>query len=58
MLSRDRRAMRASSSLGALLLPSTVYTYGDSHFRMGLGREDFTTGLEVLGAYLATDFAE
>ncbi len=38
---------------GVLLLPSTVYGYGDDHFRLGLGREDFTTGLEVLDAYLA-----
>ncbi len=38
---------------GALLLPSTVYGYGDSHFRLGLGREDFSAGLEVLDSYLA-----
>ena len=37
---------------GVLLLPSTVYGYGDSHFRMGLGRDDFGAGLEVLDAYL------
>ena len=30
---------------GALLLPSTVYGYGDSHFRLGLGRDDFAAGL-------------
>lgn len=39
---------------GVLLLPSTVYGYGDSHFRLGLGRDDFATGLEVLDAYLAS----
>jgi aspartate/methionine/tyrosine aminotransferase len=38
---------------GALLLPSTVYGYGDSHFRLGLGRDDFSAGLEVLDDYLA-----
>lgn len=37
---------------GVLLLPSTVYEYGDSHFRLGLGRDDFIAGLEVLDAYL------
>jgi len=37
---------------GVLLLPSTVYDYGDSHFRLGLGRDDFVAGLEVLDAYL------
>jgi aspartate/methionine/tyrosine aminotransferase len=36
-----------------LLLPSTMYGYGDSHFRLGLGREDFAAGLTVLEAYLA-----
>jgi aspartate/methionine/tyrosine aminotransferase len=39
---------------GALLLPSTVYGYGDSHVRLGLGREDFSTGLSVLEGYLRT----
>ncbi len=43
---------------GVLLLPSTVYGYGDSHFRLGLGREDFSAGLEALGDYLTSDFAE
>jgi aspartate/methionine/tyrosine aminotransferase len=37
---------------GVLLLPSTVYDYGDSHFRIGLGRDDSAFGLEVLDAYL------
>jgi aspartate/methionine/tyrosine aminotransferase len=37
---------------GVLLLPSTVYDYGDEHFRLGLGRDDFQTGLCVLDAYL------
>ncbi|OFW62013.1 MAG: aspartate aminotransferase [Actinobacteria bacterium RBG_16_64_13] len=37
---------------GVLLLPSTVYDYGDSHFRLGLGRDDFETGLKVLDDYL------
>ena len=38
---------------GALLLPSTVYGYGDSHFRLGLGRDDFGAGLQVVDAFLA-----
>ena len=49
---------RLLEKTGVLLLPSTVYGYGDSHFRLGLGREDFSVGLEVLGAYLTSDFAE
>jgi aspartate/methionine/tyrosine aminotransferase len=37
---------------GALLLPSTVYGYGDSHFRLGLGRDDFAAGLAALEGFL------
>ena len=43
---------RVLSETGALLLPSTAYGYGDSHFRLGLGRKDFAAGLDVLEAYL------
>ena len=38
---------------GVLLLPSSVYGYGDAHFRVGLGRNDSAFGLEVLDAYLS-----
>ena len=43
---------RVLSDTGVLLLPSTMYGYGDGHFRLGLGRKDFGTGLDVLEAYL------
>lgn len=43
---------RVLRDTGVLLLPSTVYAYGDAHFRLGLGREDFGTGLEALEAYV------
>ncbi len=36
-----------------LLLPSSVYGYGDAHFRLGLGRNDSAFGLEALDAYLS-----
>jgi aspartate/methionine/tyrosine aminotransferase len=45
---------RVLRDAGVLLLPSTVYDYGDSHFRLGLGRDDFGVGLEVLDTYLAS----
>lgn len=45
---------RVLQDTGVLLLPSTVYDYGDSHFRMGLGRDDFAANLAVLDAYLAS----
>lgn len=37
---------------GIMLLPSTVYEYGDSHVRLGLGRSDFPAALERLESYL------
>ncbi len=43
---------RVLRDAGVLLLPSTVYDHGDSHFRLGLGRDDFGVGLEALDAYL------
>jgi aspartate/methionine/tyrosine aminotransferase len=48
---------RILEQTGVLLLPSVVYGYGDSHFRLGLGRKDFSAGLEVLDEYLARHFA-
>jgi aspartate/methionine/tyrosine aminotransferase len=48
---------RTLRDTGVLLLPSTVYDYGDSHFRLGLGRDDFAAGLEVLDAYLVAGAA-
>ncbi len=44
---------RLLEQTGALLLPSTVYSYDDAHFRLGLGRDDFEAGLEAVDAYLA-----
>jgi aspartate/methionine/tyrosine aminotransferase len=49
---------RVLERTGVLLLPSTVYGYEDLHFRLGLGREDFSAGLQALDAYLTGDFAE
>jgi aspartate/methionine/tyrosine aminotransferase len=44
---------RVLCDTGVLLLPSTVYDYGDEHFRLGLGREDFAPSLAVLDTYLS-----
>jgi aspartate/methionine/tyrosine aminotransferase len=43
---------RVLHDAGVLLLPSTVYDYGNDHFRLGLGREDFAVGLGALEAYV------
>jgi aspartate/methionine/tyrosine aminotransferase len=37
---------------GVLLVPATVFDFGDSHLRFGLGRRNFPEGLAVLDAYL------
>jgi len=41
---------------GVLLLPSTVYDFGDRHFRIGLGRRDFPVGLRITGDFLREKF--
>lgn len=38
---------------GVLLLPSTVYDYGDRRFRLGFGRRGFPQGLDRLRRFLA-----
>ncbi len=37
---------------GVLLAPSTVFDFGDSHVRFGLGRQSFPEGLSALERYL------
>jgi aspartate/methionine/tyrosine aminotransferase len=37
---------------GALLVPSTLFDFGDSHVRLGLGRRNFPDGLSVLEQHL------
>jgi aspartate/methionine/tyrosine aminotransferase len=37
---------------GVLLLPSTTFGSGDSHFRIGLGRTDIPAALTALDAFL------
>jgi aspartate/methionine/tyrosine aminotransferase len=37
---------------GVLLVPSTLFDFGDSHIRWGLGRRHFQAGLSALETYL------
>lgn len=37
---------------GILILPSSVYDYGDAHIRIGLGRENFPVALQKFEAFL------
>ncbi|SHK21795.1 Aminotransferase class I and II [Desulfatibacillum alkenivorans DSM 16219] len=38
---------------GVMLVPSTMFRFGDHHVRMGIGRRDFPKVLEVFSSYLA-----
>jgi aspartate/methionine/tyrosine aminotransferase len=41
---------------GVLLVPSTLFDFGDSHLRWGLGRLNFREGLSVLDKHLDVNF--
>jgi aspartate/methionine/tyrosine aminotransferase len=43
---------RVQEEAGIMILPSTVYGYGDEHVRLGLGREDLPAALDALDEYL------
>jgi aspartate/methionine/tyrosine aminotransferase len=43
---------RLVEEAGVVLLPSTVFDYGDAHVRFGLGRAAFVEGLEAFAAWL------
>src|SRR5450759_3615972 len=43
---------RLVEEAGVVLLPSTVFDYGDAHVRFGLGRVAFAEGLEAFAAWL------
>ncbi len=45
---------RLVEEAGVMLLPSTVFDYGDAHVRLGLGRESFPAALEALECWLET----
>jgi aspartate/methionine/tyrosine aminotransferase len=45
---------RMATSAGIMLLPSTVFEWGDSHVRFGFGRRGFPQALAALDAYLRT----
>ena len=41
------------SRKNVMILPGTVFDYSGNHFRVGLGRRDFSTALQQVGDYLA-----
>jgi aspartate/methionine/tyrosine aminotransferase len=44
---------RLVEDTGVMLLPSSVFDYGDAHVRIGLGRASFTEGLAVFDRWLS-----
>lgn len=50
--SADRFAARLVEATGVLLLPSTAFGSGDSHFRIGLGRTDLPEAIQKLESFL------
>jgi aspartate/methionine/tyrosine aminotransferase len=52
--SADRFAAALVEKTGVLLLPSSTFGFGDSHFRIGLGRTDLPTAVAKLEDFLAS----
>jgi aspartate/methionine/tyrosine aminotransferase len=50
--SADAYAARLVEATGVLLLPSTTFGSGDSHFRIGLGRTDLPEALTALESFI------
>ncbi len=48
----DEFCERVVQESGVLLVPSTLFDFGNSHLRFGLGRRNFAEGLAVLADYL------
>ena len=51
-VSADDFCQKVIQGANIMLLPSSVYGYGDRHFRLGFGRENLPEGLGKLGEYL------
>ena len=52
--SADAFAARLVEASGVLLLPSTTFGSGDSHFRIGLGRTDLPEAIEALASFVGS----
>jgi aspartate/methionine/tyrosine aminotransferase len=50
--SADAFASRLVDATGVLLLPSSTFGSGDSHFRIGLGRTDLPAAIEKMESFL------
>jgi aspartate/methionine/tyrosine aminotransferase len=50
--SADRFAASLVEKTGVLVLPSSTFGFGDSHFRIGLGRADLPVAIEAVEQFL------
>jgi aspartate/methionine/tyrosine aminotransferase len=50
--SASRLSEELLAGTGILLLPSTMFDYGDRHVRLGLGRADLADGLDELASWI------
>ena len=50
--SADAFAARLVEATGVLLLPSSTFEFGDSHFRIGLGRTDLPEAIDRVSRFL------
>ena len=51
--SADQFAAALVEKTGVLILPSSTFGFGDSHFRVGLGRTDLPVALDKVGAFIS-----
>lgn len=55
-LNADEFCQKVISEVGIMLLPSTVYSYDNKHFRIGFGRENMPEVLSKFEEYLDKEF--
>ena len=56
--SAEELARRCAQEHGLMLVPSTVFEFGDHHIRIGMGLRNFPECLDVFGRILRGDRAE
>jgi len=54
----DKFCLDVIEKAGVLLLPSTVYGYNNSHFRIGFGRTDMKDALSKFEEYLDLKYSD
>ena len=54
-LSAEEFCVDVVEKQGVVLLPETVYDFGERNFRLGFGRKNMEEALEKLGKYIKKD---